>query len=179
MNHATEELLSKINSYNLFNYLLPGVIFSYLVKHYSTIPIKEDTNFIISAFLLYFTGMILNRIGSIFIEPILKKIKFIKFSSYESYIVAEKHDKKITILSEANNTYRSIISTILAFIVLKVYEIFSFEDITPHNLEIISICVVVTAIFLFSYIKQTNYIAKRVDIILRKLEERGGNLPES
>ncbi len=175
MTNATEELLSKINSYNLFNYLLPGVIFSYLVKHYSTIPLKEDTNLVIAAFLLYFTGMILNRIGSIVIEPFLKKIKFIKFSPYEMYVKAEKHDKKISLLSEANNTYRSILSTFLAFVILKSYEIFLFEETTPNNIEVLLICLVIFTIFLVSYIKQTNYIAKRVQIVLKKEEERGGN----
>lgn len=175
MTNATEELLSKINSYNLFNYLLPGVIFSYLVKHYSTIPLKEDTNLVVAAFLLYFTGMILNRIGSIIIEPSLKQIKFIKFSPYEMYVKAEKNDKKISLLSEVNNTYRSILSTFFAFISLKLYEICLFEETTPNNFEVLLICFVVFTIFLVSYIKQTNYITKRVQIVLKK-EERGETL---
>ena len=146
MPNVTEEILSKINSYNLFNYLFPGAIFSYLPKHYSTAPLKEDTNLVIAAFLLYFTGMVLSRIGYIIIEPILKKIKFIKFSPYKAYVKAENNDKKISLLCEVNNTYTSILSTFLTFDILKLYEIFLLNETTPDNFEILLICF---AIFTF------------------------------
>ena len=115
---VVDKIFSKINSYNLFNYLFPGVIFFYLLKHYSTISLKEEPIFLIATFLLYFTGIVLSRIRSI-IKPFLKKIKVIKFASYKDYVKVENFDKKLSLLCEVNNTYIFIISTFLIFYILK------------------------------------------------------------
>ena len=68
-----KELLSKLSSYNLFNYLLPGVIFVAVaskVTRYSFI--QEDI--VMGLFLYYFIGLVVSRFGSIVIEPILRGV---------------------------------------------------------------------------------------------------------
>ncbi|NTW33389.1 MAG: hypothetical protein HGB12_12330, partial [Bacteroidetes bacterium] len=102
-----KELLDKISSYNLFNYLLPGILFVYFSKQFTDYNFIQDNDFI-GAFLYYFIGMVISRFGSLFIDPTLKKISFLKFSDYKSFVSASKKDDKIELFSEVNNTYRTI-----------------------------------------------------------------------
>ena len=77
-------LLSKLSSYNLFNYLFPGIIFVILaegVTDYSLI--QEDIA--IGAFLYYFIGLVVSRFGSLMIEPFLKKVSFLRFADYKNF----------------------------------------------------------------------------------------------
>ena len=74
MEDIIKNLVEKISSYDILNNLFPGVIFCSIVERttritFSTGEIWEDL------FLYYFAGMIISRIGSIFIEKILKSIK--------------------------------------------------------------------------------------------------------
>ncbi len=117
-----KELIDKISSYNLFNYLFPGVIFVIFSKHFTAYSfIQQDI--IIGLVLYYFIGMIISGFGSVVIEPILKKIKFIKFADYKKYISASKVDEKIELFSEVNNTYRTLISMIILLLLLKLYNL--------------------------------------------------------
>ena len=60
----------------------------------------------------YFIGLIIIRIGSLAIEPALKRIRFVKFTSYTEFVKALKSDSKIDILSEINNYLRSLLTCI-------------------------------------------------------------------
>mgnify|MGYP003490907514 CR=1 FL=1 len=64
-----EKLLEKLTSYNLFNYLFPGIIFSVLLEKTTSYSIIQD-DIIIEAFLAYFIGLLISRISSLIIEPI-------------------------------------------------------------------------------------------------------------
>ena len=48
-----EEILEKISSYNLFNYLLPGILFAVISKEITTYSFLHE-NIIIGLFLYYF-----------------------------------------------------------------------------------------------------------------------------
>lgn len=54
-----KELLDKISSYNLFNYLLPGILFVCIAKHFTDYNFIQDNDFI-GAFLYYFIGEQIN-----------------------------------------------------------------------------------------------------------------------
>ena len=97
-----EKLLDKLSSYNLFNYLLPGIIFSILLEKITDYSIIHK-DIMIEAFLAYFIGLIISRISSLAVEPILQKIKFVKFSDYKDFVLASESDKKIELFSETNN----------------------------------------------------------------------------
>ena len=116
-----KDILDKISSYNLFNYLLPGILFVYISKYFTDFDFVQ-TDTLIGAFFYYFVGMIVSRFGSLFIEPILKKIGFLKFADYKNYVSASKLDSKIELFSEINNTYRTLISTMFLLGVLKFYK---------------------------------------------------------
>lgn len=57
-----KEILEKVSSYNLFNYLLPGTVFVFVLSKISGYNfIQKDL--LIGAFLYYFIGLVISRIG--------------------------------------------------------------------------------------------------------------------
>ena len=81
-----EAFLSKVSEYNLFNYLLPGAVFVYLMDMFGDAHLLHE-NVLINIFMLYFVGMVMSRVGSLVIEPILLKIKFIAVFTVASIIL--------------------------------------------------------------------------------------------
>ena len=115
-----KDVLEKVSSYNIFNYLFPGILFVFIAKALIGLNLIQD-NVLIGVFLYYFIGMIISRIGSIFIEPFLKKVKFLKFAEYKDFVIASAKDSKIELLSEVNNTYRTILSMLVLLLLSKLY----------------------------------------------------------
>ena len=159
-----KELLDKLTSYNLFNYLLPGIIFVILASKYTHYTLIQQ-DIVIGVFLYYFIGLVISRFGSLAIEPFLKYISFAKFADYKDFVNASKKDEKIELLSEVNNTYRTLCSLFILLFLLKLYE--KVECIIPILKEwhAIILMALLLAIFLLSYIKQTSYITKRIKAI--------------
>lgn len=81
-----KELSEKISSYNLFNNLLPGILFVFIITELTDFDLILDNNFI-GAFFYYFVGMIISRLGSLITEPFLKWMKFVKFTDYKDYLI--------------------------------------------------------------------------------------------
>lgn len=157
-----KDLLDKISSYNLFNYLLPGILFVCIAKEFTDYNLIQDNNFI-GAFLYYFIGMVISRFGSLFIEPFLKWTTFLKFADYKRFVVASKQDEKIELFSEVNNTYRTISAMLVVLILTKVYNHFQIAWSISDSFTSIILITSVFLMFLFSYRKQTNYITKRIE----------------
>ena len=101
-----KELLDKLSSYNIFNYLLPGILFSVIASKVTELNLIQS-DIVIGVFLYYFVGLIISRLGSLIVEPILKKVKFLKFAEYTDFVKVSEKDKKLEILSESNNMYRT------------------------------------------------------------------------
>ena len=157
-----EKFIEKLEEYKIFNYLLPGIIFTYLLKYYVGIDIFQS-NAIEMVFIFYFFWSIISRFGSVVIEEILKKIKFIKYSNYNDYINAVKKDDFIKRLLISNNTYRTMCAVFLLILFLKgVKELIKFFNLqTGIIYTIIIICGFI--LYLVSFKKQTSFIVKRVD----------------
>lgn len=158
-----KELLDKISSYNIFNYLLPGVLFAFFVDSLTSFQILQKDP-VVSFFVYYFFGSVVSRIGSLFVEPLLRRFNFVTFSSYEDFVRTSKTDPKIEILSEANNMYRTICALMVSVGVVVLYErattyCTSISTALPWVL-IISLF----TLYFFSYRKQTAYIAKRIKV---------------
>lgn len=156
-----KEILDKLSSYNLFNYLLPGIIFVVLVSkvtHYSFM--QQDI--IIGAFLYYFIGLVISRFGSLVIEPFLKWFSFLRFTDYKDFVSASKKDDKLELLSEVNNTYRTLSSLFILLFSLKLYEKIEGRFSILKEWSAIILMMLLLIIFLLSYIKQTSYITKRI-----------------
>ena len=67
-----KDLLEKLSSYNIFNYLLPGIVFVALADALTSFHFVQQ-DIVIGVFVYYFIGLIISRLGSIVIEPILSK----------------------------------------------------------------------------------------------------------
>lgn len=158
-----ENLLKQIGSYNLFNYLFPGVVFAVISNQISCWEFLIGQT-ILDLFLCYFYGLIISRLGSIFVQKFFKKY----FVEYHKFIKAEKKDSKITILSETNNTYRTIIALIVCCFILHIISLIvvSFPFIKIY-LEYIS-PIFILVIFINSYQNQIEIIKTRVKENLNK-----------
>lgn len=179
MEDILKQFVGKISSYNIFNNLYPGVIFCYLLKLMFNTNILTD-NWFENLILFYFVGMVLSRIGSIIIEPLMQKIKvrkksLLKYAPYSDYKKASDADPLVATLSEVNNTYRTLLSCFICAFVYKICVIvnticveFKFTFFQENKDWIILIGFII--LFACSYIKQTSYVRKRVESIIKKVE---------
>ena len=159
--NSMKDLLEKLSSYNIFNYLLPGVVFVAISSSLTGYSLIQD-DIVIGVFLYYFIGLVISRIGSIVVEPVLKWLGFVHFSEYRDYIQATEKDKLLEVLSEANNMYRTFLSLFLCLAILKAFEVITGYH--PFLNDWLPAIIVVGLLFLFafSYRKQTSYISRRV-----------------
>jgi len=155
------ELLTKLSSYNVFNYLFPGIVFVFLAGEVIHYPIAQR-DILTGAFLYYFAGMVVSRFGSLVVEPILKWVSFVKFADYKDFVVASQKDAKLEVLSEVNNTYRTLASLFILLLLLKLYVLLEgkLPCLKEWDATILSLALVL--MFLLSYRKQTSYITKRI-----------------
>lgn len=157
-----ESLLKKLDEYDIMVNLLPGSFFGLLIEFLLHIEIPEK-NIFEKAIIYYFVGLIINRIGSIMVRPILKRIKFIEETPYSEYIKAEKCDEKVRILSNVNNYFRTLFTSCLLLPVIwilhKLILHWSWFSLNWKG------CLIVFLIILFSmaYRKQTDYVRLRVE----------------
>lgn len=163
-----KEIIDKISSYNLFNYLFPGVIFVLLLKVITNFDLLLENNFI-GIFLYYFIGLVISRFGSIVIGSLFKRMTFfIKFAEYSNFVLACEKEEKINLFSEVNNMYRTIISLLVLLLIAYGFEktnnIFFFSN---SDILIVLICILII-LFTFAYRKQTSFIVKRVDFRNKK-----------
>lgn len=158
-----KEVLQKISNYNIFNYLLPGVLFPVLCQISIGLDIKVE-NDLFGIFLYYFIGMVISRIGSIFIEPFLKWTNFIKFTEYKKYVQASKLDTKLELLSEVNNSFRTLLSMLFIILFLKIYTNLNYHYWhISDEVNVYFVLILLLLLFMFSYRKQTSFITKRID----------------
>ena len=162
-----KDLIEKLSSYNIFNYLLPGIVFVALADALTSFHFMQQ-DIVIGVFIYYFIGLIISRLGSIVIEPILKWSRFVKFASYADFVSASREDNSLGVLSEANNMYRTFCSLLVSLVLLKIYERLSiiFPIIGRWATELLIVGMLV--LFCFSYRKQTQYITKRIQSINRR-----------
>jgi len=160
------ELISKLSSYNLFNYLFPWVVFISFLDFSTKYSILSENIFIL-AFLSYFTWLVISRISSVIVEPFLKKIGILNFKEYKDFIEASKIDEKLEVLSEQNNVFRTITSMLLITLIVKLYSLIS-EYYNFCILDFYILLIFLLIIFILAYKKQTNYISSRVEKALNR-----------
>lgn len=161
-----KDLLDKISSYNLFNYLLPGILFVSIAKYVTSFDLTIENNFI-GAFVYYFIGLTISRIGSLVLAPILRKIKYIKYSSYEDFVAASKEDEEIKLFSEVNNTYRTIMAMCMCVLLLVLCErTIIFFNLSESVIKI-TLIMFLFLLFIVSFRKQSKFIVDRVQIVMK------------
>ncbi len=157
-------IIEKLDSYQILTNLLPGAFFVLTLKFFlglnlSTQNIGEDI------VIYYFVGLIINRVGSLVVEPILKKIRFIKYAPYSDYARAAKDDSKIDTLSQMNNSTRSLLTCVLLIPVIHVLHIMLLNWTWLSLYWRWGAITLLVVLFLFSYKKQTDYVRTRVEAV--------------
>ena len=158
-----KELVDKLSSYNLFNYLLPGTLFVAAAERISDHRVAQS-NIIVAFFIYYFIGLVISRIGSLVVEPLMKSTDFVRFAPYKDFVRACTHDQKIELLSEQNNMYRTLCALFLSVGLLKLYDFMLTQWGLPGKTVLI---VGLFALFAFSYRRQTSYVRQRVELAKR------------
>ena len=161
-----ETIIDKLSSYNIFNYLFPGVVFCLGFSYLTNITILP-TDSLLNLFFYYFVGMVISRIGSLIIEKLLLKIKYVKYTNYKDFQIAEAVDQKLQTLLEIANMYRTIISMILLLLIFYcVFLILNYSSISGFRFcyNIIALLLLLV-LFIISFKKQVLYITKRVENI--------------
>lgn len=156
------DVLDKLTSYNLFNYLLPGVLFAAIGDAVTSFTLLHK-EVAVGVFLYYFYGLVISRIGSILIAPALRKTGFIKFSPYKDFLSACKIDEKIEVLSEANNTYRTLVAMFAALLVLLGLDLLVVSTFLEKRTVIVVSIAALMILFAFAYRKQTSFIRERIE----------------
>lgn len=154
-------LIQKLSNYNIFNYLFPGILFCGLIDRFTQYKILQN-NILIDICVYYFIGLCISRIGSLVLEPLLRKAKILNFTSYKDYLTAVEKDKKIESFVEVANMHRTILSMFIIFCMVKIYELISIECQIPFITIAILLLIGFIVLFLCSYTKQSGYITKRI-----------------
>ena len=160
----------KIPLYNILNMFLTGFVFlAGIITLYpvtlievvtgevfiklSTVPEIVLLCLIASS---YEIGLILNRAGSVIIEPVLIKTKFLRFS--ENYSLYAEASKKTPMLNTISREYALSRTSIVEFLVLAIWS-------TCIGKWLLSVCYLAVAIvFLFSCKKHSTKIATIVEM---------------
>lgn len=162
-----DKFLNKISEYHFIQTIVPGIIFTYFSKIFYDVNLfteKPIYDFII----MLIIGLIISRIGSLIIEPVLQKIKILNFCKYSDYIEASQKDSIIKNLSETNNLYRVIIAAFFLILLEKFYLFLLKEFVWLNDWSYFILSIVAIVLFIFSYRKQTKYINERVDKALKE-----------
>lgn len=166
-----DKFLDKISAYQFLNYMIPGTLFLVLIDVLGVYDLPLD-NVLLILFGGYCSGMVLSRIGSLLLEHYLKKWKFIVFAPYGDFMDAESKDSKVGVLSTENNMYRTFLATFLTLLVLFGLNLIPCVNDFMHTPWMALIVIVVlTLLFLFAYRKQTSYVRKSVENIVKKKDK--------
>jgi hypothetical protein len=155
------DFLSKLSSYNLFNNLVPGVLFVWIAGGIVGRDLVPH-DLVVSLFAYYFLGMVVSRFGSLVMEPLLRRTGFLRYGDYRDFVRASKIDPKIETLLEVSNMYRSITAMlVLLHLVRPLWWLAAKVTFARvHWVELF--CAVLLLIFALSFRKQNDYINRRV-----------------
>lgn len=156
---AMDGFWEKISSYNIFNNLFPGALYVYFLERTTHISLS-GSDIVKSVILYYFVGLVIGRVGSLLLEPILKVIKVVRFVPYEEYISACALNSKIELLQEVANMYRTLLS--MSLLLLGSFFLMEYISGADYSLSKYT-SVFLIFLFLISYVKQVAYVIKRVN----------------
>ncbi len=167
-----DKIFEKIEQYDIFNSLIPGVMYTFWVKRLYGKDLGADgvVEYLVVCYLL---GIIISRFGSVCVEYILKDmLKFVNYADNSDYIEAEAKDpiKKITKLNMINNMYRSLLAMAVLVGATGLWILITSHCMLLKSCEKVLIVLFLVLLFAFSYRKQTEYVRKRVEKIL--MDER-------
>lgn len=153
-------MFDKLDPYNLVANLVPGAALTYAL-HFSDFPTPQPEK--LGAFLLvaFVAGVTTNRLGSLIVDPILRRLKFLKEKDYQSFLIRERGDEKLDALVANSGLYRTFFTAGFIYLIALMS-----SQLTEHfsNKTIFKIFVVGgMAVFLFALRKEDGYIHCRIN----------------
>lgn len=158
-----DDLINKISSYNLFNYLFPGVLYVVSVNHFTKLQLPIE-NLIEAFFVCYFIGLVISRIGALFINPCAKILPWLpKGFPYCQFLEAEGKDPKIEVLSQERNVYRTLIALGLSVLVsIGIDEVLKWVHLSATMVFCILVGLM-TILFVCAYVRQSRFLSERIN----------------
>ena len=165
-----QAILEKLSAYNIFSYLLPGLLFVSLGERLTSFSLIQRS-WIVGIVLYYFIGLVISRVGSLIVTPILERVGFVKEAPFEDYVEASASDSRIGVLSTRNNLFRTLCAMVMMLIGLKIGE--KVIGILPWGADVYDFIMLVGlfTLLLFSYRKQAQEVVRRVGYVREKEEE--------
>ncbi len=157
-----KDLFDKLSSYNLFNYLLPGTLFAAAAGRISDHTFTQG-NIVVDLFVYYFIGLVISRIGSLTVGPLMRWTSFVTFAPHKDFIAASARDPRLEVLSEQNNMYRTLCALFVALPVFKGADVLVGRLGQTSDVEILIACGAFALLFAFAYRKQTQFVKERIE----------------
>jgi hypothetical protein len=153
-------MFDKLDAYNLVANLVPGAALTYAL-HFSKFPTPPPTE--LGAFLLvaFVAGVTANRLGSLVLDPLLRRSKFLKRKDYRSFLMREKADQKLDALVANSGLYRTFFVAGLIYLVAVIAA--PLVANMPGQTLFVAFVIAGMTVFLFALRKEDGYIHARVE----------------
>jgi hypothetical protein len=154
-------MLDRFDAYNFVTSLIPGaaLLLALGASGFPTPDLKNVIPFIVVSFAL---GAISNRLGSLAIDPLIRRLRLLPKKDYDSYIRASEHDRKLDAIVQNANLYRTFATAgLVYFSLLLLRKVAVAVGISQSYFAQILLAVAIL-IFVAAYIGQDRYISKRV-----------------
>ena len=166
-----EKVFEQLSAYEVLNNFLPGAFFCILFRWQTGVG-YEVNDTVTEILVFYFVGMIISRVGSLLLEPLCKKLRFVEKESYEDYIEASKRDPKIETLSTKNNMYRTFTATVFLCGIAWAVQCITEKTAVLRAVTIAGGWIALFMLLLAAYRKQNDFVCKRIRACSKK-EEAG------
>lgn len=153
-------MFDKLDAYNLVANLVLGAALTYAL-HFSDFPTPPPSE--IGAFLLvaFVAGVTANRLGSLILDPLLRRSSFLKPKDYRSFLTREKADQKLDALVANSGLYRTFFTA--GFLYLAALILSPITDEVSDRTIFTVFVVAGMMVFLFALRKEDGYIHSRID----------------
>ena len=113
--------------------------------------------------------MIISRIGTLILEESLFRLGkrfggFLERIDYKNVILAERKDTKVNMLLQISDTYRTMAAVVFTLLIVAAVNKCTSLDL-QFSCGLIWFSVIMVILFSLSFIKQYNYVKKRVDFV--------------
>lgn len=156
------DLLTKLTSYNIFNYLFPGAVFGILGEKLGFLA-DADHAIWRELLLYYFFGFVISRLGSLALEPLLRRVKFVEFAEYSKYLVASERDPKMALMIENLNSIRTMAMTFISLMLCVGMNTLANYIGIPINAQNLLAIGGISVVFVFAYRRQVGFVVQRIN----------------
>lgn len=172
MGSTFEKLIEQVSDYELLNNIVPGALYVVMTERLTSFR-PTSGNVWPDIVIYYFAGMVIGRLGSLCLEPIIKRITKTTGEPHADYVMAEQYDSQVRKLSAINNMYRTYASASLCLALTvgfdQVSKLIPSIGLSSHVVAIAA-CILLMILFACSYKKQTELVASRVRAICTSRE---------